>query len=66
MDRVFIKIGPINIYWYSVLILLAVGIGVFLAVRESKKVGMSSYFENLLFETIIFGIIGARLYYVIS
>lgn len=65
MDRVFITLGPITIYWYSVTMLLAVLTGIFLAIRESKKVKMQKYIENLVTTLIIFGIIGARLYYVI-
>lgn len=65
MDRVLISIGPINIYWYSITMLVAVLTGTFLSLKESKKVGMSSYMENLITSTIICGIIGARLYYVI-
>lgn len=65
MDRIFFSIGPINIYWYSVTMLLAVLTGIYLSIRESKKVGMESYLNDLIFWLIIFGIIGARLYYVI-
>ena len=65
MDRVLVSIGPINIYWYSITMLTAVLTGTFLSLKESKKVGMSSYMENLITSTIICGIIGARIYYVI-
>ena len=65
MDRVFIDLGIIKIYWYSVMILLGVILAVYLSLKESKKLGMYKYFENLIFETLLFGIIGARLYYVI-
>ena len=65
MNRVFINIGPITIYWYSITMLLAVLTGIFLASKEAKKQGMSSFISDLITYTIIFGIIGARLYYVI-
>jgi len=65
MNRVFISFGPITIYWYSLLMLLAVLTGIILAIKESKKVGMKPYIEDLITSLIIFGIIGARLYYVI-
>ena len=65
MDRVFFSIGPITIYWYSVTMLLAVLTGVYLAIKESKKQGMQSFISDLITYAIIFGIIGARLYYVI-
>ena len=64
MDRVFFSIGPITIYWYSITMLLAVLTGIYLAIRESKKQGMESFVSDLITYVIIFGIIGARLYYV--
>lgn len=65
MDRVLFSIGPINIYWYSVTMLIAVLTGIYLAIRESKRQGMSAFVSDLVTYIIIFGIIGARLYYVI-
>lgn len=65
MDRVLFSIGPITIYWYSVTMLLAVLTGIYLATSESKKQGMYQFISDLIFYVIIFGIIGARLYYVI-
>lgn len=65
MDRVFFSIGPITIYWYSITMLLAVLTGICLAIKESKKQGMYSFLSDLITYIIIFGIIGARLYYVI-
>ena len=65
MNRVFLNIGPITIYWYSLTMMTAVLIGIFLAIREAKKVGLKSYLEDLLFYIVLFGITGARLYYII-
>lgn len=65
MNRVLFSIGSINIYWYSVTMLLAVLTAIFLSLKESKKVGMHTYISDLVTWIIIFGIIGARLYYVI-
>lgn len=65
MSRVFINIGPITIYWYSITMLIAILSGIYLADRESRRMNMSSYFQDLFVPLIIFGIIGARLYYVI-
>ena len=64
MDRILFSIGPITIYWYSVTMLLAVLTGVYLAINESKKQGMHSFVSDLVTYIIVFGIIGARLYYV--
>jgi len=65
MDRIFFSIGPITIYWYSVTMLLAVLTGIYLSIKESKKQGMYFFISDLVTYAIIFGIIGARLYYVI-
>ena len=65
MNREFFSIGPITIYWYSVTMLLAVLTGIYLALKESKKVNMHSFISDLITYVIIFGIVGARLYYVI-
>ena len=66
MDRVFLKIGSINIYWYSVLIICSIIIGYYFSKKEADKNGLSSkYIEDMLFYIIIISILGARLYYVI-
>ena len=65
MKRVFFSFGPITIYWYSIMIILAILVGMLIASRESKKMKMKDYIDGLIFYLIIFGVIGARLYYVI-
>jgi len=66
MDRVFISIGPINIYWYSVLIVVSIIIGMYFSLKEAKKNGLTKNFlYDLIFYLIPVAIIGARLYYVI-
>ena len=65
MDRVFFSMGPITIYWYSVMVLLAIIVGMIVINIEGKKNFMKDYFDNLMFNLIIFGVIGARIYYVI-
>lgn len=65
MDNILISIGPIKIYWYSITMLLAVLTGIYLTLKESKRIGIYNYIEPLIYKIVIFGIIGARLYYVI-
>ncbi len=66
MSPVIFEISGFEVRWYSCLILLAVFVVYSLTLRESQKFGMSkNYIFNLLFWGLIFGIIGARLYYVI-
>ena len=63
MDPVMFTIFGVDIRWYSVLILIAVIIGIVLLIKEGNRFNISSDFLfNLAFWTIIFGFIGARLY----
>ena len=66
MNPEIFSIGDLSIRWYSVLILLGMIIAVRLAERESKKFKFEKAFIfDIALWIIIFGIIGARLYYVI-
>lgn len=64
MNPVIFNIGGFEIRWYSVLIAIAVIIGYFLILSESKRFKIKKEFMfNMMFWTLIFAIIGARLYY---
>ena len=66
MDRVLLTIGPITIYWYSFLIIIAVLIGYNMVINYSKKINYkTSAIIDMTFYLIIFAILGARIYYVI-
>lgn len=66
MDRTIFSIGSFHIYWYSVLIALGITIGLFLVIREANKQNINKdTIIDIAFNTIIWGIIGARVYYVI-
>lgn len=66
MNRVFISLGPITIYWYSVLILTGVLIGYNIIVNYCQKQGYKvSAIIDMLFYLVIWAIVGARVYYVI-
>ncbi len=66
MDRTFISIGPIDIYWYSVLIVVSIIIGMYFSLKQADKNGLGREFlYDLIFYLIPVGIVGARLYYVI-
>ena len=61
-----IDLGIITIHWYSILIFIAILLGSNLAIKEAKRHGYNEDFMvNLLFLGVIFGIVGARVYYVI-
>jgi phosphatidylglycerol:prolipoprotein diacylglycerol transferase len=65
MNSILVDLGIFKISWYSILILLGVFIGGSLTLREAKRFNLDKdYIVNLIFWTVIVGIIGARLYYV--
>ncbi|MDD2238334.1 MAG: prolipoprotein diacylglyceryl transferase [Bacilli bacterium] len=66
MDPVLLTISGYEIRWYSILLVFAVIVGILLFQREGKKFKVKPEFVfNMAFWAIIFGLIGARLYYVI-
>ena len=66
MNSVAIALGSFEISWYSIFILIGVLIAGALFFIECKKYEINLDFAtNLVFWTVIFGIIGARIYYVI-
>lgn len=66
MNKIALDFGIIKIYWYSIFILLGIIVAAFLVFKEIKKQNINEdQFLNLIFNIIIFGIIGARIYYVI-
>ena len=66
MDRVFVSIGNINIYWYSVLIVASIIIGMYFSLKQANKNGLGREFlYDLIFYLIPVAIVGARIYYVV-
>lgn len=66
MNPYIINTEFIQIKWYSVLIIFGLLISFFWMIKEAKRFSLSKEFIiNLIFWTIIFGIIGARVYYVL-
>ena len=65
MDPVLISIGGLEIRWYAVCILVGVLIAFLLIKQEAKRINIRyDFLFNMCFWAIVFGIIGARLYYV--
>ena len=64
MNSVLVSIGPINIYWYSFLIIMAVIIGYNIIVNYSKKLNYKTgAIMDMTFGLVISAILGARIYY---
>jgi phosphatidylglycerol:prolipoprotein diacylglycerol transferase len=62
----YLHIFNLNIRFYSIFVLLAVIAVAFFTEREAGRLGIKKDFVfNMLFWSFIFGILGARLYYVI-
>jgi len=65
MHPVLIKLGPLVIRWYGLMIAVACLLGVWLAGKEAERKGINKEEIQDFFLYIIFGaVIGARLYYV--
>lgn len=66
IDRVFLELGPLTIYWYGVIIATGAFLGLWLATRESERLGLKKdVFVDLLVYALPIAILSARLYYVI-
>lgn len=66
MNPVLIEIGKIKIYWYSVMILIGILLAIMIINKEIKKHNISeTKISDMIFYTLIIGMIGARIYYVI-
>ncbi|MGM8212577.1 prolipoprotein diacylglyceryl transferase [Virgibacillus sp. W0430] len=66
LNRVFIEVGPISIYWYGVIIATGLFLGLYLATKEADRLGLK---KDLIVDLIMFAtpiaIIFARIYYVL-
>ncbi|MCL4395118.1 MAG: prolipoprotein diacylglyceryl transferase [Chloroflexi bacterium] len=59
--------GSFPIYWYGILIVTGALVGAFVATREAKRRGIDpDHVWNALLGCLILGVIGARLYHVVS
>ncbi len=66
MNRIALDLGFIQIYWYSIFIFLAALSACIVIYLECKKREIDSdIISNIAFSTIVSGIIGARIYYVL-
>ncbi len=64
MDRYIFTIGSFKVEWYSVLIIVGALLAISMVLKEAKRYGYSTDFVfNMCFWAIIFGVIGARIWY---
>lgn len=66
LDRVFIELGPLTIYWYGVIIAVGLFLGLYLAQREAKRFNIEGdTITDLIIIAAPISIVFARIYYVI-
>lgn len=67
LDAVVINLGPLSIRWYGLIIASAVALGFFWTLQRAARRGIeSSQIETVLWPSIVGGLIGARLLYVVQ
>lgn len=66
ISKIAFSIGNIDIYWYAILIVLGIIISLILCSKSKQnyEINFENFLEIIIF-SLVFGIIGARLYYVI-
>lgn len=66
MNSVMFSIASFSVTWYSFFILIGIALAGLIIEKEAKKYNIPNYFiTNLIFWCVIFGIVGARIYYVL-
>lgn len=66
IDPIAIRLGPIEIAWYGIIIVTAMFIATWLSMKEANKRGIEEDFiVDLAFWMLPIAILGARLYYVL-
>lgn len=66
MNKVMLDLGIIQIKWYSFFIFFSILVASILIYKEAKSKGIKKEdLENIIFYGFLFGILGARIYYVL-
>ena len=66
MNRVSFSIWNFDIQWYSILVVIGIILALVLILKEASRQQMNrDFFVNMAFYVILFGVLGARLYYVL-
>lgn len=63
MNPIALDLGIVTIYWYSIIMFVSMVVGFYFVQREARRFDIpNDYISNLAFYTIIFALLGARLY----
>ncbi|WP_226580510.1 prolipoprotein diacylglyceryl transferase [Halobacillus litoralis] len=66
LDPVFLQLGPISIYWYGLIIATGAFLGLWIATRETERLGLKKdYMVDIVVFAIPAAIVCARIYYVV-
>lgn len=64
--KTFISILGVDIAWYAVIILCGAALALYFTMRDGKRYNISSaHIEDIFFGTLLVGVLGARLWYVL-
>jgi len=67
INPIIFELGPFEVRWYGVLIMLGVALGAAFSARLARKRGLNSeHVWNALILAVVVAIVGARLYHVFS
>ncbi len=67
IDPVLLHLGHFALRWYGLIVVTAASIGIWVALREARRKGLSEYqFADAIPWVIVGGLIGARLFHVID
>ena len=67
LDPILLHLGHFALRWYGLIVVTAASVGIWVALREAKRKGLSEYqFADAIPWVIVGGLIGARLFHVID
>ncbi len=67
IDPIIVHLGPLALSWYGLIVVLALGVGMRLALREARRKGLPiDAVESLAMWVLIGGVIGARALHVVD
>ncbi|MDQ0215944.1 phosphatidylglycerol:prolipoprotein diacylglycerol transferase [Oikeobacillus pervagus] len=66
LNPIALELGPIQVHWYGIIIGVGIALGLYLAMRESERLGWNKdIFADLIIWAIPAAIVCARIYYVL-
>jgi phosphatidylglycerol:prolipoprotein diacylglycerol transferase len=67
IDPIALQIGPVTVRWYGLMIATGIALGIYVALREARRLGIS---EDQTYNTAMWGvmgaIVGARVFHVVD